>query len=118
MPNTVNVNARDIANVLWLVRSVSRHVATWGSLVHLSRQRIELAVLDVNRCLGGLATLSGTVEVEVSKMRAAITFLERLTSAVHSARAVMTSDRRRALGIIASTKRKLVSYVQLKLFET
>ena len=93
-------------------------VKTWGMLNHQSRGHIHKAAADVVKCYEQIASLrSASVEVTAVKVRAAVIFLERLTAAVHSARRVMTDDRRRALGNIAQAKRKLVAYIQLNIFE-
>lgn len=116
MPGTVHINPMDFRDVLYKVRLTLDAVKTWGMLNPQSRLAIEHAAADVVKCCSQIASLrSASVEVTAVKVRAAVIFLERLTAAVHSARKVMTDDRRRALGNVAAAKRKLVAYIQLAL---
>jgi ribosomal 50S subunit-associated protein YjgA (DUF615 family) len=113
----ISLKLDDVNFVRWVVGRVEGDVATWGMLNYDSRQRIKVAVSDLRVVLGQLGRFAGvSLEVLPSKVRALLALLERLTSAVHSARKVMTEDRRRALGLIAQARKRLLAYIQLNLF--
>lgn len=117
MSTNVDVFAGDFRQVTYHIRQTQTAVASWGMLTYDSRERIRKATDAALDACRGIASMSGTVTVTAAKVRACVALLENLTTAVHSARKVMTVDRRRALGTIAAAKRLLVSYIQLRLFE-
>lgn len=115
--NYVTVNKQSYSFTLWAVNTVRADVATWGMLTQASRTRIEAAIRSVADDVRPIARLAPTeVELTVAKVRGTLALLESLTQAVHSARKVMTDDRRHVLGLIARAKKGFRQYIQLDLF--
>lgn len=118
MPSeSINLKLEDVSFIHWVVVKVETDTATWAMLTYDSRENIGKAARNLRREFAQLRRFAGvTLEVTPAKVRELLSLLERLTSAVHSARKVMTEDRRRALGLISQAKKRLHAYIQLNLF--
>lgn len=118
MPSeSIYLKLEDVSFIHWVVVKVETDTATWAMLTFDSRQAIRKAIQNLRTEFAQLRRFAGaTLEVTAAKVRSLLALLEKLTSAVHSARKVMTEDRRRALGLISQAKKRLHAYIQLNLF--
>ena len=116
MSDYLKINPRDVGFSEWSARKVLEQVRTWGLLTHDSRTKIEKACGLVIEMTKPFTAYRDDVEVTPAKVKGILTALEKATTAVHSARKVMTNDRRRAMGLLAQAKGLLRPYIQLSLF--
>lgn len=116
MSSHVSVRQPDLTFVQWALRRVEADITTWGLLTANSRASIRRAIADVRAVLDPVSRLR-EAELTAAKVLSLLSLLERLSSALHSARTVMTDDRRRALGLASQAHKRLLPYVQLSLFD-
>lgn len=113
----VSVDRRTLSFAWWAADKVRGDVATWGMLQSTHRTAIAEALIALFRALEPLVSLHNAhIDMRPAKVRELLRLVDVVSSRVHSARKVMTEDRRRALGLLARVKRGLQSYLQLSLF--
>lgn len=121
MPNQpVSIPLTIYSFTLWMLDKVRDDVAGWGLLTFDSRSKIRKALEAARDDVRPLASMRYPNELMVypSKLRGTLALLSTLSSTIHSARKVMTDDRRRALGLVARARRGIEAHVQLDLFAT
>lgn len=115
MSSYVLVKPEDLTFCLWCLRRIETDVATWGMLTADSRRSIRYFIESARRPISPISTLRQP-EISVKTLREALALFEKLSSALHSARKVMTEDRRKALGLASQARKRLATYIQLDLF--
>jgi hypothetical protein len=118
MPNQpVRIPVDIYSLTLWTANKLKDIVQTWAMLTVNHRIKVNHAIRLLVDDVRDIASLRcKEVTLYPTKLRGTIALVQNLSSAVHSARRVMTDDRRRALGLIAKARKGLEAHVQLDLF--